>query len=335
MNNSSVEPKEDDNTPFMPKTPDPTWYWSIRCFIAVVGWIGNGLVIYIIARSRRLQITSNWFVMSLAVADLCVTLIVAIPEFICSVFLDCDWWSIKVLYDVFLYASVLNLCAMTFDRYFAIVHPLRYQRIMTSCFAMAILISTWITAVLIPLPYYIALRMNQYELFSTLQMLVRLILEVLPCFILLITYLHMAYIARKQMRRVVQQRKQLSYNYNVPCQALSPRPKGSVRAVGLVVLIFLCCYSVAAYKGYINYVNFEKVQKEIVGLARFLYHLNSASNCIVYALCRQDVRNEVMQVVCYKKRSILTINNNIPEIQMSHNESRRKKSLSIESAADK
>lgn len=338
MNNSSVESAEEDATraPFMPQTPGSTWYWCIRAIIAVVGWFGNGLVIYIIACSRRLQVTSNWFVLSLAVADLCVTLIVAIPEFICSVFMKCDWWSIKVLYDVFLYASVLNLCAMAFDRYFAIVHPLRYQRIMTSCVVLAILTSTWIAAAIIPLPYFIALRMKENTLFARLQMLVRLLLEVLPCFILLITYLHMAYIARKQMRRVIQQRIQLSYNYNVACQAPSPRPKGSVRAVGCVVLIFLFCYSVAAYKGYINYVDFEEVPEEIVGTARILYHLNSAANCIVYALCRQDVRNEVMQSFCYRKRSSSTLNNNRPsEIAMSQKGDRRKQTHSIESITDK
>lgn len=299
----------------MPQTPDQVWYWSVRCIIAIVGWFGNGTVIYIIGCSTRLQVISNWFILSLAVADLSVTFIVAIPEFICSVYVECDWWKIKVLYDVCLYASVLNLCTMTFDRYFAIVHPLKYQRFMTTTLLYSILGATWLTAIIIPLPYYIALITDNYPAFSTLQMLVRLLLEVVPCFLLIVSYLHMAYIARKQRQRVQQQRQQLSHNYNCVYD-IHIRPKGSVRSVGFVVLIFLLCYAVAAYKGFLNYVLFTDAPAEIVAVARMLYHLNSAANCIVYALCRKDVRNEIMKVFHLKKKRL-------PEIKMSMTENNK------------
>lgn len=299
-------------TPIMPQTPDQVWYWSVRAVIALVGWIGNGLVIYIIGRSSRLQVISNWFILSLAVADLSVTFVVAVPEFICSVLLpdSCDWWKIKVLYDVCLYASVLNLCTMTFDRYFAIVHPLKYQRLMTTTLLYSILAASWLTAIIIPLPYYIALIKCHYEAFKTLQMLVRLLLEVMPCFLLIVTYMHMAYIARKQLRQVQQQRQQLSHNYSCCNNNIYQRPKGSVRSVGFVVLIFLLCYAVAAYKGFLNYVVFTDAPDEIIAIARMLYHLNSAANCIVYALCRKDVRCEIMKALKFKKQRK-------PEIQIS------------------
>lgn len=288
--------------PIMPPTPGEIWYWSIRCIIALVGWVGNGVVIYIIACSTRLQVISNWFILSLAVADLSVTFVVAVPEFICSVFIECDWWGIKVLYDVCLYASVLNLCTMTFDRHFAIVHPLKYQRFMNTRLLYGILAVTWITAIIIPLPYYIALKTHQHKAFSILQMLVRLIFEVVPCFLLIVTYLHMAYIAKKQMKRVQHQREQLSHNYKCS-MSIHLRPKGSVRSVGCVVLIFILCYAVAAYKGFLNYVEFTDAPKEIIAVARMLYHLNSAANCIVYALCRKDVRTEIIKAFRLNKRS--------------------------------
>jgi len=294
----------------MPPTPGQLWYWSVRAIIALVGWIGNGLVIYIIACSSRLQVISNWFILSLAVADLSVTLVVAIPEFICSVLLECDWWKIKVLYDVCLYASVLNLCTMTFDRYFAIVHPLKYQRVMTATLLYGILAATWLTAIIVPLPYYIALITRHYNAFATLQMLVRLLLEVMPCFLLIVTYMHMAYIARKQLKQVQQQRQQLSHNYICNNNNIPKRPKGSVRSVGFVVLIFLLCYAVAAYKGFLNYVAFAEAPYQVIAVARMLYHLNSAANCIVYALCRKDVRSEIMKALKFKKVIV-------PDVQLS------------------
>ncbi|XP_001630369.2 adenosine receptor A2b [Nematostella vectensis] len=288
------------DTPCMPPTQGSLWYWSIRAVIALVGAIGNGIVIYVIVSTRRLQVPPNWFVMSLAVADLSVTVVVAIPEFMCSRYYDCDWWDVKVLYDVCLYASVLNLCAMTFDRYLSVVHPLKYQRCLSTANLIGILAAAWITALLVPFPYYIALRLEYYTAFSVLQMLVRCLLEMVPCVLLLATYLRMFVIARRQTRRVEQQRNQLRFNYNLHAKCMTSRTNSSVRAVGIVVGIFISCYAVAAYKGWMNYVSFVEVDQVVVDIARMLYHVNSAANCIVYALCRKDVRKEVKIALCGK-----------------------------------
>lgn len=173
---------------------------------------------------------------------------------------------------------------------------------------------TWTTAILIPLPYYLALQTRNYKVFSILQILVRLLLEAVPCFMLIVAYLHMAYIARKQMKRVQHQRTQLSHNYSCSMN-VHIRPKGSVRSVGCVVLIFLLCYAVAAYKGFLNYVVFHKVPDEIVAVARMLYHLNSAANCIVYALFRQDVRHEIIKV--FRKKPARELRMSVSEHKFS------------------
>lgn len=49
-----------------------SWFWIAGWFPTRLAVAGNALVIWLIATRRRLRTTANWFVLSLAVADLCI-----------------------------------------------------------------------------------------------------------------------------------------------------------------------------------------------------------------------------------------------------------------------
>lgn len=94
---------------------------------------GNVLVCWAICADRRLRKLGNLFIVSLAVADLLVSGIVMTfalandlmgywafgPQF-------CDAWiAMDVMCST---ASILNLCAISLDRFIHIKDPLRYCR---------------------------------------------------------------------------------------------------------------------------------------------------------------------------------------------------------------
>ncbi|XP_020629324.1 uncharacterized protein LOC110066439 [Orbicella faveolata] len=56
----------------------PAWYWILLTVP------GNGLVIFLILERRNLQITCNWFVLSLSVANFFVGLLLSSLSFICQ-----------------------------------------------------------------------------------------------------------------------------------------------------------------------------------------------------------------------------------------------------------
>lgn len=106
---------------------------------------GNALVIISVHRHRKLRVLTNYYVVSLAVADMLVAL--CAMTFNASSELTDAWLFGPLVCDIFnsldVYfssASILHLCCISVDRYYAIVRPLEYPVTMTHrtvCFMLA------------------------------------------------------------------------------------------------------------------------------------------------------------------------------------------------------
>ncbi|XP_011630973.1 octopamine receptor beta-3R-like isoform X3 [Pogonomyrmex barbatus] len=117
--------------------------------------LGNMLVIASVRRHRRLRVVTNCYVVSLAAADLLVA--ICAMTFNASVELSggkwlfgavmCDLWNSLDVY--FSTASILHLCCISVDRYYAIVSPLEYTVIMRQSTVGCMLGSAWILPALI------------------------------------------------------------------------------------------------------------------------------------------------------------------------------------------
>ena len=136
--------------------PEDVFFFVLGCFFTVVAILGNALVISLIITRARLHVTTNWFVLSLALADLCVGLtyfpLLFISNFFQKLRIDHTglWFKLR---DTFLYSSSSNLCALTADRFFAITMPLKYNVFMTGKRLIISLASAWIAPfVLFTLP---------------------------------------------------------------------------------------------------------------------------------------------------------------------------------------
>ncbi|RUS91084.1 hypothetical protein EGW08_001109 [Elysia chlorotica] len=106
-----------------------TWSILMMAPLVVFGVAGNTLVILAISLEKRLQNVTNYFLLSLAVTDLLVSLIV-MPLSIINVFtgrwlfglLLCDFF---VTSDVLMCtSSILHLCTISLERYIGIRYPL-------------------------------------------------------------------------------------------------------------------------------------------------------------------------------------------------------------------
>ncbi|KAJ8920204.1 hypothetical protein NQ315_011865 [Exocentrus adspersus] len=127
---------------------------SIFSTIIISAVLGNALVIISVHRHRKLRVITNYYVVSLAMADMLVAL--CAMTFNASVALSgkwlfgyfmCDVWNSLDVY--FSTASILHLCCISVDRYYAIVRPLEYPITMTHKTVSFMLANVWILPALI------------------------------------------------------------------------------------------------------------------------------------------------------------------------------------------
>lgn len=118
------------------------------CF-SLITVFGNTLVMWAVAQERYLHTATNYFVTSLALADCLVGLVVMpISAFYEVLGRDwnlgiglCDLWrSLDVLFST---ASILNLCVISVDRYWAVTEPFKYGRRMNHRRVMFLIASVW------------------------------------------------------------------------------------------------------------------------------------------------------------------------------------------------
>ncbi|XP_033149342.1 tyramine/octopamine receptor [Drosophila busckii] len=129
----------------------------VLSIIIVLTIIGNILVILSVFTYKPLRIVQNFFIVSLAVADLTVALLVQ-PfnvaysilgrwEFgihMCKLWLTCD-----VLCCT---SSILNLCAIALDRYWAITDPINYAQKRTVGRVLLLISGVWLLSLIISSP---------------------------------------------------------------------------------------------------------------------------------------------------------------------------------------
>ncbi|XP_053651791.2 dopamine receptor 2 [Cherax quadricarinatus] len=138
-------------------TPESLALCLLLLFFAVSTIFGNGLVIVAVARERYLHTVTNYFIMSLAVAD-CLVGALVMPFSALYDSFDywpfgtdfCDVWrSFDVLAST---ASILNLCVISLDRYWAITDPFSYPSRMSPRRACMLIALVWVCSALISFP---------------------------------------------------------------------------------------------------------------------------------------------------------------------------------------
>ncbi|KAG6929082.1 adenosine A2a receptor [Chelydra serpentina] len=129
-------------------------YIILELVIAVLAILGNVLVCWAVYLNSNLQNVTNYFVVSLAAADIAVG-VLAIPFAItistgfCAFFYGCLFIACFVL--VLTQSSIFSLLAIAIDRIIAIRIPLRYNGLVTSSRAKGIIAICWVLSFIIGL----------------------------------------------------------------------------------------------------------------------------------------------------------------------------------------
>ncbi|CAL8364132.1 unnamed protein product [Lota lota] len=132
----------------------PYYYIVIEVIIAILSVSGNVLVCWAVAINTTLKNATNYFLVSLAVADILVGCL-AIPFAITiSMGINLDFYGCLFLACfvlVLTQSSIFSLLAIAIDRYLAVKISLRYKELMTGKRARVIIAILWILSFVIGL----------------------------------------------------------------------------------------------------------------------------------------------------------------------------------------
>uniref|UniRef100_A0A4W4H4U3 5-hydroxytryptamine (serotonin) receptor 2C, G protein-coupled-like 2 n=1 Tax=Electrophorus electricus TaxID=8005 RepID=A0A4W4H4U3_ELEEL len=119
---------------------------------------GNILVILAVSLEKKLHNATNFFLRSLAVADLLVGILV-MPASLISILYNYTWPLPRVLCPMWLFldvlfstASIMHLCAISLDRYIGIRSPIQYSLNNSPCRAMGKIVVVWTISVVVSSP---------------------------------------------------------------------------------------------------------------------------------------------------------------------------------------
>ncbi|XP_076880284.1 neuromedin-U receptor 1 [Brachyhypopomus gauderio] len=123
-----------------------------------VGAMGNILTCTVITRHKVMRTPTNFYLFSLAVSDLLV-LLLGMPLELYEMWSNYPFLLGKsgcyfktFLFETVCFASILNVTALSIERYIAVVHPLKAKYVVTCTHAKRVILCVWSVSMLCAVP---------------------------------------------------------------------------------------------------------------------------------------------------------------------------------------
>lgn len=318
-------------------------YIVIEVAIALLSISGNVLVCWAVAINTTLKNATNYFLVSLAVADILVGCL-AIPfAIIISVGIHLDFYGCLFLACfvlVLTQSSIFSLLAIAIDRYLAVKIPLRYKELMTGKTAREIISILWILSFVIGLiPFFgwnnkhMSCRNSgsganatvggggrsceltcYFESVVDMQYMVYFnffVCVLLPLLLMLAVYLKIFTVARRQLRQI---ELKCVGNGDSHHHGLLQREIRAAKSLSIIVGLFAVCWLPVHILNCLT-LFYQDLHKPgaVMYAAIILSHANSAVNPIIYAYRIQDFRNTFRKILtrhflCRREETYLSSN---------------------------
>ncbi|XP_065113395.1 trace amine-associated receptor 13c-like [Paramisgurnus dabryanus] len=271
----------------------------------------NLLVIISISHFKKLHTPTNMFILSLAVSDLLIGLIVMPLEAIKLI--ETCWYfgdNLCGLYLMFiallLSASLSHLILIAVDRYVAVCHPLHYPRTITTTKTIMSICICWFCST----AYNTALVSNSRhsdlnkmnvcygECIFTISYAWRvtdLIMSFLfPCTVIITLYLRIFYVAHQQVKVI---NSLLKGGKHIMKGSLKRKSESKAAlTLGLIVTVYMLCWIPYFISSLIE--NTEMISITLVLL--WILYISSAVNPIIYALFYPWFKMSVKYIITLK-----------------------------------
>nr|XP_029502138.1 trace amine-associated receptor 13c-like [Oncorhynchus nerka] len=269
--------------------------YNFFSLISAVTVFLNLLVIISISHFKQLHTTTNLLILSLAVSDLLVGLIV-IPVTTVAIMEPCwgfgEYFCVFHIYIDFLCTSLSlgNMVLISIDRYVAVCDPLLYHSKITTTRMICCISFTWFCCII----YRAAIIKN----FVNVQVPSRCLTEcfifegikwgniidvvftmVVPCSVIITLYMKIFVVARSQARKVFS--KEAASVSGVKTVQANKSERKAATTLSIVVVNYFICWIPFLCSSFFHLSFFSDNLSFIIG---FLPLVNSLINPIIYAL---------------------------------------------------
>ena len=281
--------------------------------IFIPALIGNIVVIYIVCTVNHMRSSTNTLIANMAVADLLMT--IDIPYILKFFYVDHKWFGTfmgTVLCKFFhsaqvgsLIASVFSLVAISLDRSFAILFPVK--TVMTKNVVRFVIAVIWLGALAFSLPLMVASKTKQFNgtdflscaefwapmSASTYSLVLIIGGYIIPLIIIAVVY-SLAGI-RLWSRQLPGHKNLVS---NKKAQTSSRRATAMLITVVIVfALSWLPFQTLEMLRGF-NKTLFSSLPIELLYTTPWFGYANSAVNPILYVIFSENYRKEFYQILC-------------------------------------
>ncbi|ROL54454.1 Histamine H2 receptor [Anabarilius grahami] len=301
--------------------------WVVLVAFIALTICGNVLVCLAVATSRRLHQISSCFILSLAVTDLLLGLLV-LPLSAMLELRNGRWplggvfCNIYISLDVMLCsASILTLLAISVDRYLAISNPLCYPRRVTPRRVAITLIAIWTCSLAVS---FVSINLGwntpdfrvqnldwnmwdegeegrtcRYEWNNNYVLLKAFGIFYLPLLVMCGMYHRIFCVAREQVRRIRATTPSSAQAANAVATAREHKATVTLAAVlGAFVICWFPYFTYFTYMGMWAETHPNKLTHSIV---LWLGYINSALNPILYPAFNRDFRRACVQLLCCRR----------------------------------
>ncbi|KAK5912045.1 hypothetical protein CesoFtcFv8_001960 [Champsocephalus esox] len=299
---------------------------SVYLLIFLVGLSGNLLTCAVIAKHKKMRNPTNLYLLSLALSDLLV-LLFGMPLEVYDLWQNYPFpfgeggcYFKTFLFEAVCFASILNVTALSVERYIAVVHPLKTRYLSTNKHAKRVITIVWVVSMICAIPntslhglFYLKGRMEESAICTVLKPLwiYNMVMQIttvcfyfVPMMVISVLYLVMGlHLCREQ--------RQPSENLGRNCSShirrkmsVNGRRRQINKMLSIVVAVFGVCWAPfhierLLWSSISHWTDLmHNIYQYVHILSGVFFYLSSAVNPIIYSLLSTRFRECFRELVC-------------------------------------
>ncbi|XP_041836742.1 neuromedin-U receptor 1 [Melanotaenia boesemani] len=323
----------------------------VYLLIFLTGLTGNLLTCAVIAKHKKMRNPTNFYLVSLAVSDLLV-LMFGMPLEIYDLWQNYPFpfgeggcYFKTFLFETVCFASILNVTALSVERYIAVVHPLKTRYLSTNQHAKRVITIVWVVSMICAIPntslhgiFYLPERMEESAICAVLKpiWIYNLVMQIttvffyfVPMMIITILYLVMGiHLSRERQHARGNLGKNCCSSTRKKISVENRRRRQVIKMLSIVVGVFGVCWapfhierllwsSVSQWTDLMH-----NVYQYVHLLSGIFFYLSSAVNPIIYSLLSTRFRECFRELVCSHLEDNSSVRDSPPNILLEPSISR-------------